>query len=71
MNLGTYDSIKYRFNEIRYSLGELLKFFRSKGSDISNRETASVFADALRGHFSDLMDIAKEIDQDYESAPSK
>jgi len=70
MNLDTYDSIKYRYDEIRYPLGELIKFFDSRESDISNRETAIVFAEALRGHFSELMDIAKEIDDEYDSSRS-
>ena len=71
MNLETYDSIKYRYDEIRYPLSELRKFFASQESDISKRETAVVFADALQGHFSELMDIAKEIDEEYESARSE
>lgn len=70
MNLDTYDSIKYRYDEIRYPLGELIKFFNSKESDISNPETAVVFADALCSHFSELMDIAKEIDEEYDSSLS-
>lgn len=63
--------IKYRYDEIKYPLGELLKFFSHEESDIPKRVTAMVFADALQGDFSELMDIALEIDQEYSSAPDQ
>jgi len=71
MNLETYDPIKYRYDETKYPLGELTKYFESRESDILKRETAVVFAEALHGHFAELMDIAGEIDQDYESTQSQ
>jgi hypothetical protein len=67
MNVDTYDSIKYIYNQVAYPLGELRKFFNSQGSDIPRREAAVVFWDVLRGHFSELMDIAKELDIEYSS----
>jgi hypothetical protein len=68
MDINTYDSIKYRYDEIKYPLDELRKFFAHETSDIPKREAAQVFADALQTHFSELMDIAREIDEEYSLA---
>lgn len=66
-----YDSIKFYYGEIHYPLAELKKYFDNKASDIRMHEEARVFADAMRGYFSKLMDIAQEIDEEYSSTPGK
>jgi hypothetical protein len=68
MDVDTYDSVKYRYDEIRYPLLEVRKFFSGEASDIPKREAAQVFADAMQKHFSELMDIAREIDEEYSVA---
>ena len=68
MDLDTYDSVKYGYEQIGYPLGELSKFLNSQASDVSKRETAVVFVDALRQYFSNLTDIAEEIDLEYEES---
>jgi hypothetical protein len=69
LGVDTYDSVQYRYNQIKYPLTELRKFFAGEASDIPSCKAAVVFADALRSAFSGLMDIAEEIDRDYMSVP--
>jgi len=65
LGLSTYDMIKYRYDEIKHPLTELRKFFVGQSSEIRSSKTAIVFTQALESYFSDLMDIAKEIDEEY------
>jgi hypothetical protein len=68
LTIETYDSIKYYYAEIEYPLAELQKFFAKQASDIASAKAAIVYANALRGWFSELMDIAQEIDEEYEKS---
>ena len=68
LDLETYDHIKYLYDEIRHPLSQLRTYIKGETSEIRSRETAIVFADALQGHFTELMGLAREIDEDYASA---
>jgi hypothetical protein len=65
MDIETYDSIEYLFGEIEYPLAELRKFLNTEHSDIPSSKAALVYAEALQSRFSELRDIAEEIDEDY------
>jgi hypothetical protein len=65
MGVNTYASIQYLYDKISYPLTELGRFIKGDGSDISTSRAALVYADALRGHFSRLVNIADEIDEEY------
>jgi hypothetical protein len=65
LDLGTYDSIEYRYGEIEYPLGELRKFIDGTASEIPSRKAARVYADALQSSFTELMDLAGSIDEEY------
>jgi hypothetical protein len=69
IGVDSYDAIQYRYDEIKYPLAELRKFFSREASDIPSPKAALVFADALRSSFSELMDIAEEIDHEYSLLP--
>jgi hypothetical protein len=67
--IDTYDSIKYLYKDIEHPLAELRKFILREPSEIQSDKTGVVFADALQGHFEQLRDIAREIDDEYASEP--
>ena len=71
MEISTYDSISYLYDTISYPLAELGKFFNGEASEISSSRAALVYADALRGHFSELMHSADEIDEEYSDGPDQ
>jgi len=68
IELDTYDSIKYLYNELEYPLCELEKYFQclihEKEPEI-NEKTAHIFADFVTKKVEELEQIAKEIDNDY------
>jgi len=68
MSIETYDSIKYRYEQIEYPLTQLQKFFLGEPSDIGSYQAAMGYGDALQGYFSELREIAKGIDEEYEQA---
>jgi hypothetical protein len=70
LEIDTYDSIKYLYDDISHPLAELKKFVVGQDSEILSRESARVFADALQNHFDRLRDIAREIDVEYSSEPN-
>ncbi len=65
LSVETYDSIKYRYEKIDHALAELQKFFTGLPTEVVSRKSALTFADALRLSFSELIDIAQEIDEEY------
>jgi len=69
LELDSYDSIKYRYDEIEHPLNELSTFLHGEESEILSDKSAVVFADALRSHFIDLRHMAGEIDDEYGSEP--
>lgn len=67
MGVETYDSVKFHYDEIEYPLGELRKFFDGEPSEIASPKAARVYAEALQVSFTHLMDIAGEIDAEYQT----
>jgi hypothetical protein len=70
LGVGSYDSIKYLYSEIEHPLTELTKFVRREPSEVLSNDSARVFTEALRSYFEGLTRIAREIDQEYETAPN-
>jgi hypothetical protein len=70
LNIESCHSIKYLYrDEIEFPLTELRKFLYKESSEITSRNAAEVFADALRSYFDQLREIASEIDEEYGSEP--
>jgi hypothetical protein len=69
LDVDSYDSIEYLYDQIEHALTELTKFVRNEQSEISSNKSAVVFAKALQSYFNELQQIAKEIDQEYASPP--
>lgn len=69
LNVDSYDSIEYLYNQIDHPLTELTKFVKNEPSEILSSESAVVFAEALRQYFDELQQIASEIDHEYEAPP--
>jgi hypothetical protein len=67
MGIETYDSVKFHYSEIEYPLAELRKFLDGQTSDVASPKAARVYADALQVSFMELMDIAGEIDEEYQT----
>ncbi len=65
LSIETYDAVRYTYKDIEYPLAQLQMFLAKRKSDIPHSEAARVYADALQGAFSHLMDIAEEIDEEY------
>ena len=68
LELDTYDSVKYLYEEIAYPLLELRTFFeqvKNGEEPILRPEAARIFAWFLIGKLDELRGIAKEIDEDY------
>jgi hypothetical protein len=69
LGVDAYDSIKYLYEEIRHPLDELKKFLNEGSSEVLSFKSAVVFASALTTSFDRLREIAREIDEEYESEP--
>jgi hypothetical protein len=69
LNVDSYDSIEYLYNQIDHPLTELTKFVKNEPSEILSSKSAVVFAEALRLYFDELQQVASEIDQEYEAPP--
>jgi hypothetical protein len=69
LNVDSYDSIEYLYNQIDHPLTELTKFVKNEPSEILSSKSAVVFAEALRQYFDELQQIASEIDQEYAAQP--
>jgi hypothetical protein len=69
LGIESYDSIKYLYSEIEHPLAELTKFVKKQPSEVLSNDSARVFSEALQSYFDELIQIATEIDQEYESAP--
>jgi hypothetical protein len=69
LKVDSYDAVKYLYSELEHPLTEITKFLHREKSEIASYKSAIVFADALRSHFEDLRNLAREIDEDYESEP--
>ena len=65
LRIETYDDIQYHYGQVEHPLTELGKFLAGEASAIPSYQAAIVYADALQGYFSELMDNAKWIDEEY------
>lgn len=64
---GVYDSIDYHYELIDYPLKRLESYF--EGNDDMNEKDAYIFASFLSEQVKSLEEIAKELDEEYESTP--
>ena len=65
--LGAYESIDYHYELIEYPIKRLEAYF--EGNDDMNEKDAYIFASFLSEQVKSLEDIAKELDEKYESKP--
>jgi hypothetical protein len=66
LDLNTYDPIKYHYENIAHPLAQLTAFLNGEKSEIMSEATAEVFVGYLAGEFGHLIQIADEIDEEYE-----
>jgi len=64
---GVYESIDYHYELIDYPLKRLEAYF--KGDDAMNEKDAYIFASFLSSQLKSLQEIAKDLDEQYESTP--
>ena len=68
---GVYESIKYIYEELQYPIGEVEKYFRGEDVTASARKRAEVNFFFIDRHFEELQQIAKEIEEDYNTKQQK
>lgn len=64
---GVYESIDYHYELIDYPLKRLKSYFG--GDDVMNEKDAYIYASFLSNQLKALLEIAKELDDQYDSAP--
>lgn len=64
---GVYESIDYHYELIDYPLKRLESYF--KGDDSINEKDTYIYASFLSDQLKSIQEIAKELDEEYESAP--
>ncbi|MEW5859638.1 MAG: hypothetical protein AB1861_20000 [Cyanobacteriota bacterium] len=64
---GVYESIDYHYELIDYPLKRLESYFG--GDDAMNEKDAYIYASFLSNQLKSLQEIARELDEQYESAP--
>ncbi len=64
---GIYESIDYHYELIDYPLKRLESYFG--GDDAMNEKDAYIYASFLSNQLKSLQEIARELDEQYESAP--
>jgi hypothetical protein len=65
--VGSYDSIKYLYQEIEHPLSELRRYFMKESSEILTDKAGVVYVNALKASFRRLMEIADEMDGGHSS----
>lgn len=68
---GIYDSVDYEYELLEYPLAELQTFFVDRASSKLNDKDAYIFCAFVREQIKTLIQIAREIDETYESSPCK
>jgi len=63
--LEAYDSIKYLLDLIKYPLSELSTYFENPEGSKLNSDDAYIFTHFIKAHIDELIEIAKEIDEEY------
>lgn len=64
---GVYDSINYHYQLIEYPIKRLGAYF--EGNDDMNEKDAYIFTSFISEQLKSLKEIARELDEEYESAP--
>lgn len=64
---GIYDSIDYHMELVNYPLKELKIYFDNPANSKLNEKDVYIFISFVSGQFDELMKIAEEIDEQYES----
>jgi len=67
--LEAYDSITYLLDLLEYPINELSSYFTGPNNSRLNDKSANIFAFFIKKHTDKLIEIAKEIDEEYESEP--
>jgi hypothetical protein len=67
VTVGSYDSIKYLYQEIEHPLSELRRYFMKEPSEILTDKAGVVYVNALKASFRRLMEIADEMDGGHSS----
>ena len=68
---GAYDSIKYIYEELQFPISEVEKYFRGEDVTASARKRAEVNFFFVDKHLEELEQIAKEIDEEYNTKKQK
>lgn len=68
---GIYESINYEFELLDYPLVELKSFFTSQSSSKLNAKDAYIFCAFIREKLKTAQQIAREIDEEYDSDPAE
>ncbi len=68
ISLDTYDSIKYEYEDTKFALKRLEDYFSNtkSGKSTMTSKDARVYWEFMRNHAVELIEIAKEIDKEYE-----
>ncbi|OEE70909.1 hypothetical protein A1OO_22055 [Enterovibrio norvegicus FF-33] len=62
---GVYDSVNFHYEQLEYPLQQLELYF--EGESTFNEKDAYIFASFVEKQFDELIEIAKDIDKEYES----
>ncbi|EGR0026365.1 hypothetical protein AB6H46_22515 [Vibrio alginolyticus] len=62
---GVYDSVNFHYEQLEYPLQQLELYF--DGESTFNEKDAYIFASFVEKQFDELIEIAKDIDKEYES----
>ncbi|EGR4437022.1 hypothetical protein DDN22_18455, partial [Vibrio cholerae] len=62
---GVYDSVNFHYEQLKYPLEQLELYF--DGESTLNEKDAYIFASFVEKQFDELIEIAKDIDKEYES----
>jgi hypothetical protein len=65
-SLDAYDAVTYEFDLLEYPIAELHKYFTNPQESKLNAKDALIFHHFIRSRIKTLIDMAKEIDQEYE-----
>ena len=67
--LGASSAVEYRLDQLDYALHELIEFFNIKGTGRLSVVDAEIFTWFAQKKLSELEDMAREIDKEYELTP--
>jgi len=65
IQIDTYDSIEYLYEQLSYPIVEIEKYLRKEASAVHDAQAAYIFSYFIRGKIEELRTIAGEIDEDF------